>query len=397
VNARAAFVSPFSQVLDGELPPQGDDEDLRLLALALSEGERGVGRTNPNPPVGCVIARDGKVLAKGHHQVAGGPHAEVMALDRARGEAYGATAYITLEPCAHHGRTPPCVDRLLDEGVARVLVGTRDPNPEVKGRGLAKLRRAGVEAELAPRGPLIDRCRALIAPFGRVMEHGRPWIVAKVATTLDGRVATAEGHARWVTGSHSRQLVHALRDRVDAILVGAGTAFADDPRLTSREVPNQKSPRNPLRVIVDGPLRTPTDLRAYRRQRGDTRHPHAVVAHGKRAPRARRAEFDAANIPRLASGAGRHVDLGEVFSLLASEHGVTSVLVEPGPELFGALLRERLVDEVWWFTAPKVLGGDATAAVGALGAATMDDALELRGATARGVGEDMLVVGRAPS
>lgn len=388
-----AFVSPFASLLDGDYEP-GADEDERLLALALREAEQGLGRTHPNPPVGCVVAKDGKVLAKGSHEKAGGPHAEVVALDRAqRGETNGATLYVSLEPCVHHGKTPPCTERILQDGITRVVVGVRDPNPEVAGKGIERLRAAGVEVDLVPAGPLAERCRALIAPFRSTMQRARPWVVAKIASTLDGRVATRTGDARWVTGEDSRALVHGLRDRADAILVGSGTALTDDPRLTARDAANTRAPRNPLRVVVDGALRTSPTLKAYGAQRGDVVSPAALVAHASGAPAARARAFDDAGVARVPCGDGEHVDLERLLTELCAR-GVTSVMAETGPRLLQALLARDLVDELWWFTAPKLVGEDGVAAAAALGVTEMADAFVLAGARGRSIGPDTLVVGR---
>lgn len=389
------FVSPFASVLEGSFaPPSSADEDERMLALALTEAESGVGRTAPNPPVGCVVAKDGTLLAKGFHAAAGEPHAEVVALDRVKGgAAHEATLYVSLEPCVHYGLTPPCTDRILDEGIARVVVGATDPNPTVNGKGIDRLRSKGVEVELAPVGALADRCRALVAPFRRTQREKRPWIVAKVAATLDGRVATHTADSRWITGEGSRGLVHALRDRVDAIVVGSGTALADDPRLNARDAALTRAPRNPLRVVIDGKLKTPPSLRAYASQRGDEVSPAALVVHGPGAAPERKAAFDAAAVTRLECGDGQNVDLATTFSELC-KRGITSVLVEAGPGMLTALLSQELVDEVWWFTAPKLVGEDGVPAVWPLGVETMATALRLDGAMGRSIDGDTLVVGR---
>lgn len=392
-----AFCSPFSRVLDGALAdalPGDASDDERFLAQAIDEAERALGRTWPNPPVGAVVVKGGRVVGAGHHVAAGQAHAEVVALERAGARARGATLYVSLEPCTHHGRTPPCVDRVLADGVARVVIGVRDPNPKVGGRGIAKLRRHGVEVQVLTKGPVAARAKGLIAPFASAMQRGRPWVVAKVAATLDGRVATSTGHARWITGGDARGLVHALRDRADAVLVGSGTALTDDPSLTVRDLPRGVRGRNPLRVLVDGKLRVDETARMLRRQPGDPAGSvNALVLHGGRAPAARVRALGAAGVATVGCGRGARVDLDVAMTVLRAR-GLTSVLVEPGPALLGALLERGLVDELWWFTAPTLIGADGRPAAPALGVKQMDQALRLApGLRVRAVGGDALFVG----
>jgi diaminohydroxyphosphoribosylaminopyrimidine deaminase/5-amino-6-(5-phosphoribosylamino)uracil reductase len=339
-----------------------------------------------------VIARGAEVLSTGFHARAGEAHAEVRAFDAARDDVKGATLYVSLEPCAHQGRTPPCTERVLQEGIARVVVAVSDPNPKVYGRGIAQLREAGVVVDVREAGPLHDEAKALIAPFRRALVDRMPFVVAKVAASLDGRIATRTGHARFVTGAPARRLVHALRDRCDAILVGAGTVLADDPELTVRDPQGGiKGTRNPWRVVVDGTLRTSPRARVYEKHERDAaRQP--LVLHHAGAPEERRKAFDDAGVARLEAPSLRgKVDLAAGLSTLVDQ-GITSVLVEPGPGLFGPLLREGLVDALWWFTAPVVVGGDGVPAVPALELDAMDQALRLH-ASRYLIGDDALVVG----
>jgi diaminohydroxyphosphoribosylaminopyrimidine deaminase / 5-amino-6-(5-phosphoribosylamino)uracil reductase len=387
------FVSALAAALEGPLAPtlrDDIDDDERFMALAIDEAERGLGRTYPNPPVGAVVVKDGRVIATGYHAQAGLPHAEAAALDEAGAAAQGATLYVTLEPCTHFGRTPPCADRALTAKLARVVVGVTDPNPAVRGGGLEKLRAGGVLVRLLDQGPVAARARALIAPFASSMERARPYVVAKVASSLDGRVATRTGQARWITGPESRRLVHALRDRVDAVLVGSGTVLGDDPALTVREVPG----RNPCRVVVDGRLQTAPSAQVYQRHEGDMAA--ALVLHAAAAA-ARVAAFDGAGVLRLPCGGGERVDLALALRALGAR-GLTSVLVEPGPGLLGALLAGGLVDELWWFTAPVLIGADGRPALPARGVQHMEQALRLSaGLRARAVGADALFVGPVAS
>lgn len=352
--------SAFSHLLSGgwasslALPTAFD----LALRTALQEASKGIGRTSPNPPVGCVIVdADGSIVAVGHHEAAGRPHAEVNALDallaaRGPGAARGLTAVVTLEPCAHTGRTPPCTERLIHEGIARVVVGTLDPNPRVCGRGCASLRAAGIEVVIAE-GALANACRALIAPFAMTMEAGRAFVVLKTATSLDGRVATRTGASRFITGPVSRALVHALRDAVDAVVVGRGTVIADDPALTVRDHHRQDgiAVRDPRRVILDRRAQLPLTARVFD-------PPGAWLVHEPNATPRPMAGVESIPVAAL--------DLMELCRVL-KERGNSSILVEAGPRLASAFLDAGVVDELWWFHAPIVIGGDGVAAVGSLG------------------------------
>jgi diaminohydroxyphosphoribosylaminopyrimidine deaminase/5-amino-6-(5-phosphoribosylamino)uracil reductase len=374
----ARFESSFGFLVDPPAPEIADDPDERFLLEAYVEALKGVGRTNPNPPVGCVIVKGGRIVARGHHAKVGGPHAEVVALDAAGPMAKGATAYVTLEPCVHTGRTGPCVDRVIAAGIKRVVVGSKDPNPLVSGRGLAKLRRAGVEVSLRSRGAGGRRCAAMIAPFAAHITAGRPWVVAKVAATLDGRVATRTGHARWVTGPKSRRLVHELRNRVDAVMVGAGTVLKDDPMLTVRGL--ARGARDPRRVILDGRGRVPAKARA--------------LAKGEPAPivlTTRLGSPEGTEHVRC-KAKGKHVDLKDALAKLG-ERGLTSVLVECGPGLLTALVDGKLIDELWWFTAPALVGDDGVGALGPRKRTQMDRVPRLENPGRYLVGEDVLFIG----
>jgi diaminohydroxyphosphoribosylaminopyrimidine deaminase/5-amino-6-(5-phosphoribosylamino)uracil reductase len=385
--------SPFAFLLEGA-PAAAPSlvTDHELLRLALREARKGVGRTAPNPPVGAVVAKDGAIVGVGFHAKAGTRHAEIVALDAVAavdpGLAAGSTVAVTLEPCVHHGRTPPCIDRLLADKVGRVVVGAIDPNPRVQGRGVATLRAAGVEIVVAD-GPLAAEAAALIEPFRCALVEKRPYVVLKIATSLDGRVAVAHGglgrgHG-YITGPEARGLVHRLRDHVDAVVVGAGTVKADDPALTVRDLApgDGRIPRDPLRVVLDARLDTDPRARVY----GD----RGLVVHGGADPE-RRSAFDDAGVPRLeAATMDGRVDLVAAFAALPAR-GVMAVLVEAGPRLATALLTRGLVDELWWLDAPLLLGGDATPAVGGLGLRSPADAPRFAPIHHARLGEDRLVV-----
>jgi len=359
--------------------PERAELDL-FMGLALREAERGLGRTSPNPAVGAVVVRGGRVVARGHHARAGAPHAEVAALARAGAQARGADLYTTLEPCDHWGKTPPCSLAIVQAGVRRVFVGSRDPNPVVNGRGIARLRRAGVEVTS---GVLREDCDRLNRHWFHYITTGRPFVILKVAQSLDGRIATRDGDSRWVTGPRARALVHRLRDRVDAVLVGSGTARADDPRLTTRL--RRGRGRDPVRVVLDTRLSLPRSLRLFRPRSGAT----TLVAHAR------------ALVPRLPPGVepvrcrarGGRVDLADLLDKLG-QRGLTSVLVEGGAGVATSLLEARLVDRLLVFVAPLVVGEGGLAWAGGKGPRRMADALRIEEVRVTRLGEDLLFEGR---
>ncbi len=355
-------------------------ESGRFMRLAIREAEKGLGRTSPNPAVGAVIVKNGRVIARGHHARAGGPHAEVVALRAAGARARGADLYTTLEPCDHWGRTPPCSRALLEAGIARVFVGSSDPNPLVNGKGVARLRAAGVEVTT---GVLADACDALNAHWFRYIRDRRPYVTLKAAVTLDGRIATRTGDARWVTGEEARRWVHRLRDRVDAVLVGAGTARADDPLLTTR-LPGGRG-RDPVRVVLDTELRLPAGLKIlHPRSRAPT-----LVAHASARPR----RFGpGVELLRCRRGKGG-VDLRDLLSKLAAR-GITHLLVEGGARVHARFLEEGLVDRVAVLVAPKLAGADGVPLAAGRGPARMADALRLEEVQVERLGDDVLGLGR---
>ncbi|RIK92450.1 MAG: bifunctional diaminohydroxyphosphoribosylaminopyrimidine deaminase/5-amino-6-(5-phosphoribosylamino)uracil reductase RibD, partial [Proteobacteria bacterium] len=295
----------------------------------------------------------------------------------------GASLAVTLEPCSHHGRTPPCADAVLAAGVARVYVGHRDPHPAVSGRGLARLRRAGVAVEV---GVLEAECRAQHRGFVSVVERGRPFVTLKLAATLDGRIATARGESRWISGPAARRHVHALRARTDAILIGAGTALADDPALTARR--GQRVIQRPVRVLLDSRLRVPLGAQLFR----DGERTWVVCTTAAPAARRRAVEATGARLLPIRARRGK-IPLAAALALLARE-GLGTVLVEAGGTLAAAFVEEGLVDELLWYVAPKLIGADGRPALGPLGVARLADAPGLGALRVRRLGADLLVEAR---
>ncbi|MGH7742508.1 MAG: bifunctional diaminohydroxyphosphoribosylaminopyrimidine deaminase/5-amino-6-(5-phosphoribosylamino)uracil reductase RibD [Candidatus Eiseniibacteriota bacterium] len=352
------------------------------MRRALRLAERGRGRTRPNPIVGAVIVRGDRVVGEGWHRAAGEPHAEVMALRRAGARARGATLYVTLEPCAHVGRTPPCVDAIVAAGIRRCVVAMRDPHRIVNGRGLRRLRAAGVSVVL---GTCETEARAALAGYRSAHLEGRPRVCWKVAATLDGRVADAHGRSRWITGAEARRWTHRQRARADAVVIGAGTARADDPRLTVRLARRAGGPQ-PLRVVCDTRLALPASLRLFGALASGT-----VVACARGASPARRRALIAGGVrvwelPRARGG----ISVRALAARLVRE-GCHDVLLECGPELGAAWLRAKLVDEIDLFMAPRVLGGAARSWPADFGVAGLSDARAGRWIEVRRLGDDALL------
>lgn len=351
------------------------------MAHALALARRGIGRTWPNPPVGAVFVRDGRVVGEGHHRRAGGPHAEIEGLRAAGERARGAVLYVTLEPCAHTGRTGPCVEALLPLGLARVVVAMPDPNPRVRGRSIARLRRAGVRVDV---GVGEAEAQALVTGYRTWILLGRPHVTLKVAASLDGRIALAGGAARWITGQSARRAGRLLRAESDAVLVGAGTVRQDDPRLTVR----RRGCHDPIRVVVAGAA---VDLPA-RARIFDGAAPTWVVVPDTAAPRRiARLRRSGAEVLAVPGRRGRMPFEAVVRALGA--RGLTSVLVEGGAQVATDALAAGVVDRVAWFVAPKLLGADALAAVGPLGLRRLVDAPSLRLERVERVGGDVLCFG----
>lgn len=357
--------------------------DIRYMQRALAIAAGGIGFVSPNPLVGCVIVKEGRIVGEGYHERYGGPHAEVNALRAAGSEARGATLYVTLEPCCHTGKTPPCADAVLRARVGRVVMAVRDPNPKVAGGGLARLRAAGIDVTL---GVCEAEARRLNETFLHYIQTQRPFVTLKCAVTLDGKIATRTGASRWITGGPAREQVHRMRHAADALLVGAGTALQDDPQLTTR-LPGGGGV-NPLRIVVDSMLRLP--LSSQLAAVGPDRR--TLVATSERAPvgKQRQLEGQGVEVLRLPSYADGRVDIEALLATLGT-WGVADLLVEGGATLNATLLQRRLVDKAVVFVAPKIIGGDGINGVAAFGVATMEDALQLYGMTSQSVGEDVML------
>ncbi|WP_207479050.1 bifunctional diaminohydroxyphosphoribosylaminopyrimidine deaminase/5-amino-6-(5-phosphoribosylamino)uracil reductase RibD [Arenibaculum pallidiluteum] len=352
------------------------------MGAALALARRGLGTSAPNPSVGCVIVRDGVVVGRGWTQPGGRPHAETEALDRAGPLARGATAYVTLEPCDHHGRTPPCSLALIAAGVARVVIACKDPDPRVAGRGIHRLREAGLAVETGLRAAEAHEVNAGF--FMRIL-HGRPLVTLKLATTLDGRIAVHTGESRWITGETARSWGHGLRARSDAIMVGLNTALADDPDLTCR-LPGL-SGRSPRRVVVDSRLRLPLTSKLVRTARAvPTMLLTLPVLDGGRAQAYRECGVD---IEEVAPDGAGVPDMAEALRSLG-RRGVTRLLVEGGARVAASLLRAGLVDRLEWFRAPRVIGGDGLPAVVAFGVDVLGAAADFVRIGTREAGGDLM-------
>ena len=361
-------------------------DDHRHMARALQLAERGRCSTRPNPMVGCVVARGDAVLGEGWHVRAGEPHAEVHALRAAGEAARGATAYVTLEPCAHHGRTPPCADALVAAGVARVVVACRDPFPSVDGAGLARLQAAGIAVACGLMG---DAARALNRGFFSRIERGRPWLRVKLAMSLDGRTALADGHSKWITGAAARVDVQHWRARSGAVLTGIGTALADDPQLLPRlPAPVDPAPAPVLRVLLDARARLPATHQLACDGLGPTLLLHADGVRPPPLP----AQVECVGLPRRGEG----LDPAAALALLGAR-GINEVQVESGPVLAGALLRAGLVDELLLYVAPVLLGAAARPLFEGIDPASMAQRHALVLQDQRQLGDDLRLLFRPAS
>ena len=355
------------------------------MRLALRLAAQGIGYTSPNPMVGAVVVKGGRVVGRGYHRRAGSPHAEIHALKDAGSQAKTATLYVTLEPCNHQGRTPPCTEAIVRSGVRRVVVGCGDPNPRVAGGGVEYLRGQGILVDV---GILEKSCLRLNEPFIKHVTTGLPLVIAKMAASLDGKIATYLGDSHWISNERSRRFVHKLRHAVDAILVGVGTVVADDPKLTTRL--SGRKGKNPLRIILDTHLRTPVDSLVT----SQTKEAPTIIATGPKPYKKRRENLEGKGVEVLPLPLVRgRVSLTELLKQLGNRD-ITSLLVEGGAEVHGGFFYDNLVDKVYLFFAPKIIGGNrAVPMVGGVGAGRVAEASPLRDIKVRRFDDDIMIEG----
>jgi len=355
------------------------ENDEYYMRKALKLAKKGEGRASPNPMVGAVIVKEGRIIGEGYHACCGEKHAEINAIERCVEAIAGADFYITLEPCAHYGKTPPCVEALIKHKPGRVVIGVLDPNPLVAGQGIALLKKQGIETCV---GVLEAECRLLNEKFFKFMTTGLPFITLKYAQTLDGRIATATGHSRWISSPESRRYTHRLRNAHDAILVGLGTVLLDDPELTVRLVKG----RNPLRIVLDSRLRIPLESRILQNQN----QAGTMIVTTKKAAKAKSRRLEEMGIELLYTNMTKkgEIDLSDLF-LKLGQKGVSSVLVEGGSSIITSVLREGLADKLLVIIAPKIVG-KGIEGVGDLGITLMDQALTFHQHKLRKLGQDLL-------
>lgn len=362
-----------------------DSNDRHWMQQAITLAKRGEGLVEPNPMVGCILVRDNQLIGSGFHQRFGGPHAEVEAIASASGNARSATAYVTLEPCCHTGKTPPCTDALIANGVSRVVVGTIDPNPIVAGQGIKQLQYAGLQVDVSV---CESECRDLIAPFSKYVTEKSPWVIAKWAMSLDGKIATKTGDSKWISSPPSRELVHRLRSRMDAIMVGSGTVQADDPMLTARDV---ELKRTATRVVVDSKLNISPSCKLVA---SANNIPVIIATDVDADPEKKQRLIDCGceiweHRPRN--------DQGRLPALLRdlADKGMTNVLVEGGGTLLGTMFDQKLIDEVHCFVSPMLIGGaSAPGPVSGQGIDKIREAISLVKVQTQNVGTDVYISGR---
>ncbi|MCV6636783.1 bifunctional diaminohydroxyphosphoribosylaminopyrimidine deaminase/5-amino-6-(5-phosphoribosylamino)uracil reductase RibD [Candidatus Albibeggiatoa sp. nov. NOAA] len=366
-------------------------QDQLYMARALRLAEKGLWTTDPNPRVGCVIVNDGKVVGEGWHEVTGEAHAEINALNQAKEQAKGATCYVTLEPCCHHGRTPPCTDALIKAGIARVVVAMTDPNPVVASKGIEQLLKAGIKVDT---GVLSNEAETLNAGFFMRMRHERPFVRCKLGMSLDGRTAMASGESQWITSQDARKDVQALRARSSAVMTGAGTILADNPKLTVRDnelpdhLPKPKTIKQPIRVVVDVHLSMPLDAQMLKLE-GKTVIFTASQNEDLKSV-LKQAGAEVITLPSTPSG----INLSVMCQTLAKEYEVNEVLLETGATLGGAMLREQLIDEIVLYIAPMFMGNNARALFNLPHIESLSQHIPLEISDIRAIGRDWRVTVR---
>lgn len=362
-------------------------EDEKYMRLALELAQRAKGLTSPNPCVGAVVVKDGKIVAKGYHRKAGGPHAEIYALRQAGANAYGATLYVSLEPCRHYGRTPPCVDSIISSRIKRVVAAMKDPNPANNGRGLEALRKRGLEVKV---GVLEEEARRLNEPFIKFIRTGIPFVTVKVAQSLDGKIATHMGNSRWLTCERSREFAHRLRSQVDAILVGIETVLKDDPLLSVRHRGKGAKIKQPAKIILDSALRVPAEAKIFSKSSSG----RVIIATTALAPKekAEALRKKGAEILTIESEDGK-VNIKTLLRILGRKE-ITHILIEGGGEVIASALEAKVVDRALFFIAPKIIGGrKAPTSVEGVGTNRVSQAIGLKDIRVERIGDDILMEG----
>ncbi len=357
--------------------------DPQFMRRALALAERGRGRTSPNPMVGAVVVKSNEVVGEGFHQRAGTPHAEIHALRQAGERVQDATLYVSLEPCCHFGRTPPCTEAIIKTGIRQVVVAMVDPNPQVAGKGISALRRAGLETQV---GLLEREAKKQNASFIKYISTGLPLVISKAATSLDGKIATSTGESKWITGPQSRTMVHQIRDAVDAVLVGVGTVLADDPLLTTR-LPNSVG-RDPVRIVVDSQGRTPPTAKIFN---SDSPASVIIATTDQISASQRQVYRELGAQVLVVNSVANRVDLTQLIVQLGQRE-ITSVLIEGGGEIHASAIRSGIVDHIMFFLAPILVGGvDAPSAIQGMGIQKLSQAVKLGEMEVKRVGTDLLI------
>jgi diaminohydroxyphosphoribosylaminopyrimidine deaminase/5-amino-6-(5-phosphoribosylamino)uracil reductase len=359
------------------------NDDIHYMQRALDLARKGMGRTNPNPMVGAVIVKNGQIIAEGYHKKAGTPHAEIHALNAAGQDALFSTIYVSLEPCSHHGRTPPCADALVNAGIKRAVIASLDPNPQVSGRGLKILQDAGIETEV---GVLEKEALKLNEVFFKYITSKRPFISLKTAVTLDGKIASWNGDSRWISNPASRKYVHNLRNVYDGIMVGIGTVLADDPMLNTRLDIDDK--RDPLRIIIDGDLELPLESKIVK----SSREQKTLVFTSRINNHSKAAQLQDAGIEIIELGGNpQKLAVKKALEILG-EREVCSILLEGGAELNAYMIEHKLINKVYWFIAPKIIGGrNSPSPIAGQGIELMDNALCLHNVDMQRIQDDILI------
>lgn len=350
-----------------------------FMYRAIKLAQRGIGSTSPNPLVGAVIVKQGKVIGEGYHKNAGGPHAEIEALRNAREPVQDATLYVNLEPCSHYGKTPPCTQAIINSGILRVVIGMKDPNPKVRGQGIRYLQEAGIEVTV---GVLWEESMKLNEVFIKYITQNKPFVVAKIAQSLDGKIALSSGESKWITGPDARKKGHELRNAYDGIMVGIGTVLADNPRLTCR-LPRKV--RDPIKIILDSSARLPMDSNVVK---GNPEN--LILATTQRADASQLKALEAMGIKIIQTSGKERVNLEELFIELG-RLDITSLLVEGGPKVLTSLFQKKLVDKLVVFLAPKLIGGDGKSALGNLFINDIRDVYEFHISHIEKLSEDVML------